>query len=633
VYRYLFSLFLLLISGVTQAGDLQQLLQLIDYVGADYPKAISDSKVINPGEYEEMLDFSAGIRQLVTALPDGDPRTNLQRQAGILSDRITGKVAPAEIRSLTAAMRRSVISGFNVTTIPFQPPDLQRGAALYAEQCASCHGRSGNGAGPLAAGMDPSPVNFRDHDRYSQRTLYGLFNTITQGIAGTGMRSYDELRDEDRWALAFYVGQLAVGPPAQAGDPGALTGNPALQPLLDLQTLTTTTPAEAAGDYGDAGGQLMAYLRAHPAIVFSQRSPLEFSQRRLNDVLTAYRNGDRQRAYELAVEAYLEGFELAEQGLDAIDPDLRMAIEQAMTGLRTSIRAGVPAAELEADVKEIQQQLSLSREQIAGLSLSGGAAFTAALFILLREGLEALLVVTALAAFLIKTKHRDNLRYLHYGWIGALLAGVLTWWASLSLIKISGASREVTEGVAALLATAVLFYVGFWLNDKTNVLRWKQFIETNIKRAMNSGTLWGLAGLSFLAVYREVFETILFYQALWVQTDQAGKSMATGGFLTGAAALVVLAWLVVRYSARLPLRQFFSVTGILMFVLALIFAGKGVAALQEAGYIAMVQISIPRIELLGIYPNLYGLLLQLGLLLLALYLWFGLPGKRRVARD
>jgi len=150
---------------------------------------------------------------------------------------------------------------------------------------------------------------------------------------------------------------------------------------------------------------------------------------------------------------------------------------------------------------------------------------------------------------------------------------------------------------------------------------------------MSSGTLWGLAGLSFLAVYREVFETILFYQALWMQTDQAGKSMAMSGFVTGIAVLTVLAWLVVRYSARLQLRQFFSVTGILMFVLALIFAGKGVAALQEAGYITAIQISAPRIELLGIYPNLYGLLLQLGLLLLALYLWFGLPGKRRAARD
>ncbi len=105
--------------------------------------------------------------------------------------------------------------------------------------------------------------------------------------------------------------------------------------------------------------------------------------------------------------------------------------------------------------------------------------------------------------------------------------------------------------------------------------------------------------------------------------------MALAGFGFGAVVLALLAWLVMRYSTRLPLRQFFSATGFLMFVLALVFAGKGVAALQEAGYIPVIPVNIPRVDLLGIYPNLVGLLLQLGLLLLALYLWFGLPGKRQ----
>jgi high-affinity iron transporter len=273
--------------------------------------------------------------------------------------------------------------------------------------------------------------------------------------------------------------------------------------------------------------------------------------------------------------------------------------------------------------------LDTAAERLHHRSLSGAAAFTSAFFILVREGLEALLVVAALAAFLVKTEHRNNMRYLHFGWIGALAVGFLTWLASVSLIEISGASREITEGVAALLATAVLFYVGFWLHDKTNAAQWKQFIETNVRRALSAGTLWGLAGLSFIAVYREVFETILFYQALWVQTDAAGKSMALSGFGVGIGVLAVLAWVIMRYSARLPLRQFFSVTGILMFVLALVFAGKGVAALQEAGYIPVSPVNFPRVDLLGIYPNLQGLLLQLGLLLLALFLWYGLPGKRR----
>ena len=348
-------------------------------------------------------------------------------------------------------------------------------------------------------------------------------------------------------------------------------------------------------------------------------------------MLEAYRSGDSKLAYQLAVEAYLEGFELVEQGVTAVDPRLHAEIEQAMTGLRTLIRQGARLAELEADVVAIKHQLDLAGDLLDRRGLSGVAAFTAAFFILLREGLEALLIVAALVAFLIKTGHRNNLRYLHYGWIGAVIAGLLTWWASVSVIEISGVRREVTEGLAALTATVVLFYVGFWLHDKTSIAQWKQFIEFNVKRALSAGTLWGLAGLSFIAVYREMFETILFYQALWVQADYAGRSMAFAGFGTGVVVLAVLGWLVMHYSARLPLRQFFNITGLLMFVLALIFAGKGVAALQEAGYVPVIPVGIPRIELLGIYPNLPGLLLQLGLLLLALYLWFVLPGKRAAA--
>ncbi len=118
-----------------------------------------------------------------------------------------------------------------------------------------------------------------------------------------------------------------------------------------------------------------------------------------------------------------------------------------------------------------------------------------------------------------------------------------------------------------------------------------------------------------------------------MQTDAAGRTMALSGFGVGVGVLVVLAVVVMRYSARMPLRQFFSVTGILMFVLALVFAGKGIAALQEAGYIPVTPVSFPRIDLLGIYPNLQGLSLQLGLLLLALFLWYGLPGKRRATES
>ncbi len=617
---------LFLVAGLARAADLQQLLQLIDYVGVDYAEAVADGKVVNPGEYAEMRDFSAGIVQQAGDLPANDARAQVQRQAGELAKLVGERAAAARISAQTAAMRLAIVEAYKVTVVPLQLPDLSRGAALYAEQCAGCHGAGGAGDGPLAAGMQPPPVDFRDRQRYAQRTLYGLYNTITQGVADTAMKSYHELPAADRWDLAFYTGSLGAEEISRdAAD--VLRDDLSLHPLLNIQTFTVTTPAEAAEKFGPDGARLMAWLRANPAPLFDTRSPLRFSLHRLDDVLVAYHQGDHERAYQLAVEAYLEGFELVEQGLNAVDPELRVAIESAMTGLRTQIRQGVAPGELDAEVVRIKGMLDTAAARLDGLGLSGATAFTSAFFILVREGLEALLVVAALAAFLVKTEHRHAMRYLHFGWIGALAAGFLTWLASVYLIEISGARREITEGVAALLATAVLFYVGFWLHDKTSAAQWKRFIETNVRRALGTGTLWGLAGLSFIAVYREVFETILFYQALWVQTEGNGKTMALSGFGVGIGVLAVLAWVIIRYSARLPLRQFFSFTGILMFVLAVIFAGKGVAALQEAGYIPISPVNIPRIDLLGIYPNLQGLALQLGLLILALFLWYGMPRK------
>ncbi len=621
---------LLLFSSVSHAGDVQQLLQLIDYVGVDYSEAVSDGEVINAAEFEEMQDFSQGIVQQIAGLPVGQTRELLSGLSASLAERIGARGDPKEIRALTAEMRQAVIGGYKVTVVPRQAPDLVRGAKLYSENCASCHGVTGAGDGPLSAGMEPPPIDFTDRERYAQRNLYGLYSTITQGVPDTTMTPFHEMSADDRWSMAFYVGQIAVSE-AERNSAASDSSDPGLESLQDVRKLTVLTPAEAEREFGPEGVELMAYLRANPASLFANRSPLEYSRHRLDDVLIAYKEGDSDMAYRMAVDAYLEGFELIEQGLNAVDSELRLDIEQRMTGLRNDIRGGMPVDQLESVIIDIKGKLDTAGDRLGGRSLSGMAAFVSAFFILVREGLEALLVVAALAAFLVKTEHRNNMRYLHIGWVGALAAGFLTWWASVSLVEISGASREITEGVAALTATAVLFYVGFWLHDKTNALQWKKFIENNVRRALGTGTLWGLAGLSFIAVYREVFETILFYQALWAQTDTAGRSMALSGFGTGVGVLAVLAWLVMRYSMRLPLRQFFSVTGILMFVLAVIFAGKGVAALQEAGYIPINPVNFPRFELFGVYPNLQGLALQLGLLLLALFLWYGLPSRRRAA--
>jgi len=607
---YLFTLLLLMSKPLL--ADTQQLLQLIDYVGVDYSEAVVGGQVINNAEYSEMIDFAAGISQQLVDLPEHKIKSDLVEQSQSLSLWIQQKQASDKIRQLTAQMHRNIISAYKIVVVPRKQPDLKKARQLYEQQCASCHGAEGFGDGPSSTGMEPPPINFHDIERYKQRTLFGLHSTITQGVSDTAMLSYDQLSDEDRWSLAFYVGSLAM--PAEDVDFNK-------SPLLNIDKLTITTPAQAQAQHGETGAKIMAYLRHHPELLFDKKSSLGFAKKRLADVLMAYKNKKHKKAYQYAVEAYLEGFELVEQNINAFDKPLRLEIENLMTGLRNKIRAGESIEIIESEINLINEKLDYAENLLSSTSLSGEAAFASAFFILLREGLEALLIVAALAAFLVRTKRKDGLRYIHFGWISALVLGLLTWWASVSLVNISGASREITEGVAAIVATLVLLYVGFWMHDKTSAAKWKKFIDDSMHKALTSGTLWTLTGLSFIAVYREAFETILFYQALWAQTGVTGQSMAFSGFLAAVAVLAVLGWLIMRYSVRLPLRQFFAVSGGLMFVLATIFAGKGIAALQEAGVIISSPVNFIRVDLLGVYPNLQGLLVQLGLIILAIILW------------
>jgi high-affinity iron transporter len=159
------------------------------------------------------------------------------------------------------------------------------------------------------------------------------------------------------------------------------------------------------------------------------------------------------------------------------------------------------------------------------------------------------------------------------------------------------------------------------MHSKLNARRWNEFLREHVGKALAGGTLWTLTLVSFVAVYREVFETVLFYQALSAQTGTTGQVMVFAGAGAAAVLLVFCAWLIFKLGVRLPLKQFFGASAAIMIVLAVIFAGKGVAALQEAGRLPTDMIAfLPRIELLGIYPNWESLGVQLAMVAVAVAL-------------
>jgi high-affinity iron transporter len=616
-------------AGIAGEANPQAVLHLLDYVAVEYPQFVKNGQVMNAGEYAEQVEFAGQIERAIRDLPAHPQRAAYAAQAAQLRTAIEAKADGTQVSAAAQKLQRAVIVAYNIEVAPRRAPDMRTAGATYAENCASCHGVGGDGKGPLSATLQPTPTDFTDTTRQSARSVYALFNTITLGVDGTAMRAFSGLTDEQRWQLAFYVSRFMSSDAQRARGAEAWEHGKARSVFRDLAAVVTTTPSDARRTDGDAEA-VLAYLRANPGQASSaSSSPIAFSIAAMEDSFQRYQAGKPDEAYQLAVNAYLEGFELAEASLDNRDHELRTRIESAMMEYRNALKEAQSTSAVRAKFDGATQLLAEAQRRLAGPTVSPTATFLSSLVIILREGLEAILVLAAMAAFLIRTGRRDSLPWLHGGWIVALLLGGVTWFVSSKLIAVTGAQREVTEGVTALIAAALLLYVGFWLHNKANAARWSEFIRGQVSTAMKGGTLFGFALVSFFAVYREVFETVLFYQALWLESEGTAQSAVLAGLGVGTAVLVVLAWLIARFSVRVPLRLFFGASSALLAVMAVVFAGQGIAALQSAGKLSSNPITFPSVPLLGIYPNLQGLALQLALIALIIIAFlFGRNGHR-----
>lgn len=620
------------VPGGSADSKAQTIVHMLDYVSVDYPEFVRDGTVLNPSEYAEQREFASQAVGMIEQLPAAPDKPALLDGARQLLARIDAKAAGDEVSRRASRVRAEVIRAYRLSVAPAQAPDLRRGAALFEQDCAACHGALGHGDGPLARAMEPVPRNFHDDARMRLRSLYGLYDTIELGVAGTPMRAFSELSEADRWALAFYVGGLRASAQSVARGESLWHQGRGNAEFASLRALATATAAEVSARGGaEHGAELdavRAYLTAHPdALQAAAPPPLALTRTRLGDALDAYRQGDRERAGQLAISAYLEGFELVEASLDNVDAPLRAATEREMMALRAAIAAGKPADSVGEQVSGIDALLDRADDELSGADLSPGAAFASAVLILLREGLEAILVLAAIVAFVVKTKRRDALPYIHAGWIGALVLGAATWIAARYLLTISGANRELTEGATALVAAAMLLYVGYWLHSKSNAQAWQSFIRHQVTAALGKRTLWAMAGISFLAVYRELFEIILFYETLWQQVGPGGHDAVLGGIAVAAALLAVLGGAILKFSVRLPIGPFFSAASALLAIMAVVFVGNGVAALQEAGVVDSTAVSFVSLPLIGVHPTLQGLLMQ-GLAL-ALVLAGAMAGRRQ----
>lgn len=615
----------------TDSGNdttVQQTWQMLDYLATDYAGAVRDGAVISTSEYAEMQEFAGTARQRLGSLPPAASSATLLTQADALVSAIRQKQAPTEIARMAHALNDALLLSYPVTTSPAQAPDLARGAALYQQTCAACHGASGHGDGIAGRQLDPPPIDFTDQSRADQRSPLSLYEVISQGVSGTSMASYaSQLSTRDRWALAYYVGSLAY-PATAADDARAWSADAgARQRISDLKDLSHARVNALAATAGtEQARAILGYLRRHPQALQTSANGLALARNRLAASVAAYETGNAGEATRLALSAYLDGVEPVEPQLNSRDPELRATIETAMGAYRTGLSRQTPVAEIRARAASVDALLQRAQQATTQSVGEPTTVFLGAFTILVREGLEALLVVVALLAFLRKAGRVETVRYVHAGWLLALVAGGLTWAAASYVIAISGAGRELTEGLSSLFAAAVLISVGLWMHQKSIGGRWQRYLKEKMTAALNRRSAWFLFALAFISVYREVFETILFYAALW---NDGQHGWLLGGIGVGALVLGGIAWVLMRTSRRLPLATFFMASSALIALLALVLTGKGVAALQEAGWVAVTPVSLPRIDLLGVYPTSQSMLAQLAVLVL---LTLGFAWNLRVSR-
>ncbi|QJR15156.1 cytochrome c/FTR1 family iron permease [Usitatibacter palustris] len=602
-----------------RAQDASQVVHLLDYIAVDYSEAVADGKIKDEGEYKEMLEFAGNVSLGLAKLGDHADKSKLVVQAGALAKLIDAKAAPVDVSAAAVALRQSVVTAYRVVVGPKRAPDLAKGRALFAQHCATCHGADGRGDGPLAKGMDPAPSNFHERERQEKRSVHGLFNTISLGVGGTAMRSFNEIPEADRWALAYVAAGWGISDDEVARGKMLWEAKRFHDSLGTHAAVAGRSATEVGASLGKEAIDVLAYLRRNPAVLDAGKpGPIAFARDRLAESLALHGQGKIDAATQAALTAYLEGFELVEAAVATVDASLVRRVESLMIDYRNLLKSGAPHRDVEVLAAKVDDALEDAAKAISGTALSPTATAAASFVILLREGLEAVLVVVALLAFLRRGGQSQAVPYLHAGWIAALVAGGITWFVASKLIAVSGADRETTEGVTALIAAAMLLYVGFWLHDKSHAQAWQGFLMRGAG-SLKSGAAWGLALMAFLAVYREVFETVLFYEALWTQ---ASDPAAIGiGFVAAAITLAAITWAILRYSLRLPLGLFFGASGILLAILAVVLAGNGVAALQEAGLVPVTPVDFVTIGWLGIHPNGQSLGLQAVLLVVVFALF------------
>jgi high-affinity iron transporter len=502
-----------------------------------------------------------------SAAMQGTPPAMMFRK---ISVGVTGTAMVAFAPQLTDDQRWNLV-GY-IGSLQHPAPRVAEGEGLYIQGCASCHGLTGGADGAAARVLTRLPSELGSFAWQAERSDSQLVLAVRDGRVGTPM------------------------PPSQLTTSQLQSVVAYLRSLPSRQRIASTLPTADSNDSATIAARRSVSL--------------------LDQSLTAARNLQMADAEDRAFDAYL-AFEPIEGTARARDPGVVSSMERLFAEFKAGIHLNdLRGAERARDAIEAGMPRVVQLTRPAG---SGWEAFMQSFLIILREGFEAILVIGAVVAFLLKTGHRERLRSIWVGIAWALAASGVTAIVLRTVLKALPASQEIIEGLTLLVAVAVLFSVSYWLISRVEAAKWQQFIRDKVNTALEHGGGRALAFVAFLAVYREGAETALFYQALFNEGTTVALPI-TLGIVVGFAALAVIFTLFYRYGVRIPLRPFFSVTSVLLYYMAFVFIGTGIHELQEGNAMPIAPIrGLPTVEALGLYPTWQSVIAQMVLLALFVF--------------
>lgn len=405
-----------------------------------------------------------------------------------------------------------------------------------------------------------------------------------------------------------------------------LDSDPELQGTSGSQTQAGFADIEGLSQgFGTYQGERLKMGQAEEEAKAAVRANIDQIGIKLDESLGLYQAGNKDGALLAARSAYLDSYENVEVPLRPIDPDFTLEMEIKFAEMRNLMQAGAPYEQVLAKAAEIKKGLDESERLVSGTGIVAPTiAFSTSFSIIFREGLESALIVGAILTYLEASRNERFKKHVYYGVVLAFAGTAATWFAAEYIIEVSGAARELIEAIAGISAVAVLFWVSFWILNKVETKKWIEFVKAKVWKATTTGSVMVFVMLSFFTVYREGFETVLFYQAM-LSFAKYMEWYVAAGLLSGLGVIVATTFVVRKLGKKLPLRVLFGLTMGIGAYMSIAFMGNAVRAFQEVGYISTTHLIgiIPRLDInlatmTGIHPTLETVVAQI--ILLAVYL-------------